>query len=80
MPAEITLKLPPEFVAMCETDGVPPDIVLKNFIADLCELDGKGGYQHHGADYVVGLAKRYYHASGYPYYGEDGFIIGESIG
>jgi hypothetical protein len=28
--------LPPEFIAMCEADGVSPDQVLNGFLADLC--------------------------------------------
>ena len=37
--------LPPEFIAMCEADGVSPDEVLNGFLADLCGL-----YGSHGSD------------------------------
>jgi hypothetical protein len=36
MSAHITLELPPEFVELCEGDGVAPKQVLRDFIADLC--------------------------------------------
>lgn len=35
--------LAPEFVAKCEGDGLEPDVVLKQFVADLCALDGSRG-------------------------------------
>ena len=52
--------LPPEFVAMCEADGVSPDEVLNGFLADLCGLDGS-----HGSD-ERDLAQQYYDRC-YPY-------------
>jgi hypothetical protein len=52
--------LPPEFIAMCEADGVSPGEVLNGFLADLCGLDGS-----HGSD-ERDLAQRYYDRC-YPY-------------
>lgn len=34
----ITLALPDEFIALCASDGVAPELVLRGFIADLCEI------------------------------------------
>lgn len=34
----ITLALPDEFLALCASDGVAPELVLRGFIADLCQL------------------------------------------
>ena len=34
----ITLALPDEFLALCASDGVTPELVLRGFIADLCQL------------------------------------------
>src|SRR3990167_281077 len=34
----IKLALPDEFIALCASDGVAPELVLRGFIADLCEL------------------------------------------
>ena len=31
----ITLALPDEFIALCASDGVAPELVLRGFIADL---------------------------------------------
>ena len=31
----ITLDLPPEFVELCQADGIKPETVLRGFIADL---------------------------------------------
>jgi hypothetical protein len=52
--------LPPEFIAMCEADGVSPDEVLNGFLADLCGLEGS-----HGSD-ERDLAQQYYDRC-YPY-------------
>jgi hypothetical protein len=52
----ITLDLPPEFVRLCQLDGVDPSTVLKGFIADLCGITGwlhvprTDGYCRHGSD------------------------------
>lgn len=54
-PQAITLDLPPEFVRLCQLDGVDPASVLKGFIADLCGITGwvqvprADGYQCHGS-------------------------------
>jgi hypothetical protein len=56
----IVLLLPPEFIAMCEADGVSPGQVLNGFLADLCGLEGS-----HGSD-ERDLAQQYYDRC-YPY-------------
>jgi hypothetical protein len=61
----ITLRLPPEFVSMCEGHGVEPDQVLRGFIADLCELR-TAEYNTGGTDERM-YAEQYYHRRGYPY-------------
>jgi hypothetical protein len=66
MSHEITLRLPPEFIAQCEEDGVEPDAVLRGFIADLCGLRS-GEYVTHGSD-ERNLAEMYYDRVGYPYW------------
>ena len=67
----ITLELPPQFVALCQADGVPPTIVLRGFIADLAGITGwfndpfTGGYCSNGTS--AGLCARwYYERVGYP--------------
>lgn len=34
----VTLALPEEFIALCASDGVAPELVLRGFIADLSEI------------------------------------------
>ena len=52
----LTLQLPPEFVALCESDGVTPEQVLRGFIADLAGImnwaaDPRAdGYSSNGSD------------------------------
>lgn len=52
----ITLDLPPEFVRMCEIDGIDPALMLRGFIADVCGITGwlhvprTDGYASHGSD------------------------------
>jgi hypothetical protein len=52
----ITLDLPPEFMHLCQLDGVEPVTVLRGFIADLCGITGwlhvprTDGYSCHGSD------------------------------
>lgn len=62
---DITLQLPPEFVALCASHGVAPDLVLRGFIADLCELR-TGEYLTNGSD-ERRLAGEYYERVGYPW-------------
>jgi len=68
----ITLDLPPEFVALCKADNVPPEVLLRGFIADLCEIMNwadnprTDGYSSNGSDerrYVM----EYYERVGYPW-------------
>jgi hypothetical protein len=61
----VSLRLPPEFVAMCEGHGVELDRVLRGFIADLCELR-TAEYNTNGSDEPA-HAERYYDRCGYPY-------------
>jgi hypothetical protein len=71
----LTLDLPPEFIALCEADGVTPEIVLRGFIADLCGLMNwqanprADGYSSNGSD-ERHMAQAYYERVGYPYWKE----------
>ena len=68
----IALDLPPEFVSLCKTDGVAPQLVLRGFIADLCEIissiDARraDGYSSNGSDERC-MAREYYERVGYPW-------------
>ncbi len=70
---KLTLELPPEFIELCESDGVMPETVLRGFIADLCELISwqahprADGYNSNGSDERQ-YAQAYYHRVGYPYW------------
>jgi hypothetical protein len=52
----LTIELPPEFIALCQRDNVAPEVVLRGFIADLCELTSwvnnprADGYSNNGSD------------------------------
>jgi hypothetical protein len=61
----LTLELPPEFVALCASDGVKPELVLRGFVADLCQLYTKD-YNSNGSD-ECDCARNYYERVGYPY-------------
>jgi len=64
----VTLDLPPEFTALCKRDNVPPEVVLRGFIADLCELlDQTHGYQLHGSSECQ-HAQAYYDRVGYSWW------------
>ena len=66
----IKLRLPEEFIERCACDGVLPEVVLRGFIADLCDLHGDAekprmdGYACHGSDERF-LAQEYYKLAGY---------------
>lgn len=68
----ITLTLPDEFVSLCRQDGVKPEVVLRGFIADLCEIISwqssprKDGYSSNGSD-ERRMARAYYERCGWPY-------------
>lgn len=53
---ELKLPIPPEFIAMCENNGLAAEDVLKGFIADLCGLKNywvlprEDGYSSNGSD------------------------------
>lgn len=69
----LTLQLPPEFVELCEGDGVTPELVLRGFIADLAGImnwaaDPRAdGYSSNGSD-ERRLAMEYYERVGYPWF------------
>ena len=60
---ELTLTLPPQFLALCATHGVQPETVIRSFIADLCHLR-TAEYHTHGSD-ERNLADDYYQRVGY---------------
>ena len=46
---------------------LPPEVVLRGFIADLCVLrDHEHGYQHHGSS-ECDKAREYYERVGHPW-------------
>lgn len=65
----ITLELPPEFVRLCEIDGIDPTLMLRGFIADVCGITGwvqvprPDGYASHGSD-EVRMAREYFWRAG----------------
>jgi hypothetical protein len=76
MPAKtrrLTLQLPPEFVELCEGDGVTPEQVLRGFIADLAGIMNwaasprADGYSSNGSD-ERRMAMEYYERVGYPWF------------
>ena len=68
----ITLELPPEFIALCRQDQIAPELVLRGFIADLCEIINwadnprADGYSSNGSD-ERHMAREYYERVGYPW-------------
>lgn len=52
----MTLELPPEFIELCRGDNVPPEVVLRGFIADLAGIVSwaasprTDGYSSNGSD------------------------------
>ena len=68
----ISIELPPEFIALCRGDNVPPERVLRGFIADLCEITSwadaprADGYSNNGSD-ERRYAMEYYERVGYPW-------------
>lgn len=69
----ITLDLPPEFLALCQADGVEPRTVLRGFIADLAGIINwaanprADGYGSNGSD-ERRMAMEYYERVGYPWW------------
>lgn len=69
----VTLKLPDEFIELCREDGVTPEVVLRGFIADLCEIwdsvsePRTDGYCNNGSD-ERSKAREYYERVGYPWW------------
>lgn len=72
---KLTLKLPPEFLELCNRDGVTPETVLRGFIADLSEIINwqanprADGYSSNGSD-ERRMANEYYERVGYPYWND----------
>jgi hypothetical protein len=72
----ITIELPAEFVELCKRDNVPPETVLRGFIADLCEIMNwasnprTDGYSSNGSDERQ-MANDYYERVGYPWLFKD---------
>lgn len=68
----IIIELPPEFIALCKQDNVPPEVVLCGFIADLVEIINwasnprADGYSSNGSD-ERRYAMAYYERVGYPW-------------
>lgn len=69
----LTLDLPDEFLALCVSDGVTPELVLRGFIADLAGIMNwaanprADGYSSNGSD-ERRLAAEYYERVGYPWW------------
>ena len=69
----LTLELPPEFVALCQADGVEPEVVLRGFIADRAGIRNwaadprADGYSSNGSD-ERRMAMEYYERVGYPWW------------
>ena len=72
-PNTITLALPEEFIALCASDGVAPELVLRGFIADLAGIMNwvanprADGYSSNGSD-ERRLVMEYYERVGYPWW------------
>jgi hypothetical protein len=66
----VTLDLPLEFMALCARDSVPPETILRGFIADLCGIISwardprEDGYSSNGSD-ERDMAEAYYDRCGY---------------
>jgi hypothetical protein len=69
----IKLALPDELIALCASDGVSPDVVLRGFIADLAGIMSwaadprTDGYCSNGSD-ERSMAREYYDRVGYPWW------------
>lgn len=69
----VTLALPEEFIALCASDGVTPELVLRGFIADLAGIMSwaadprTDGYCSNGSD-ERSMAYEYYQRVGYPWW------------
>jgi hypothetical protein len=60
---EMAIDLPAEFIGLCTRDGVRPEKVIRQFIADVCGLPYSSG-----SDERI-LAQRYYERCGYTHIG-----------
>lgn len=69
---KIAVELPEEFLALCKSDNVDPNTVLRGFIADVSGIINWGGkrqdgYSSNGSDERE-MAYAYYKRVGYPYW------------
>jgi len=70
---KLTIELPIEFTKLCAHDGVPPETVLRGFIADLARIMNQAasprtdGYSSNGSD-ERDMARAYYERVGYPHW------------
>ena len=75
MKQSVTIELPQEFIELCEEDQIEPELVLRGFIADLCEIINwaedprEDGYSSNGSDERM-MARDYYERVGYHYWKE----------
>lgn len=67
----VTLVLPREFLELCARDRIAPEVVLRGFIADLCETGPQAGSR--GGDERA-LAQEYYHRVDYYYRFDDAAV------
>ncbi len=71
----ITLRLPDEFLDVCEEDGIAPETVLRGFVADLAGIISwtanprTDGYNSNGSD-ERSMAREYYERVGYPWWNQ----------
>ena len=71
----VTLRLPDEFLALCEADGIAPETVLRGFVADLAGIINwashprADGYNSNGSD-ERSMARDYYERVGYPWWNQ----------
>jgi len=60
---KVTISLPNEFLELCDSDRTEPERVLRQFIADVCEISSwtprADGYTSTGSD-AGSLARDYY--------------------
>ncbi|GAB7129743.1 hypothetical protein JCM19000A_42510 [Silvimonas sp. JCM 19000] len=69
----ITLRLPDEFLDVCEEDCIAPETVLRGFVADLAGIISwaanprTDGYNSNGS-HERSMAREYYERVGYPWW------------
>jgi hypothetical protein len=55
------IDTPSEFIKLCTRHSVSPELVIQQFIRDLCSLEGSSGSDERG------LARLYYDRCGYSF-------------